>query len=55
MKIRKKYRLRLGEQKLELGERTVVMGVLNVTPDSFSEGGKYFGLEAAVAALVRPA
>jgi dihydropteroate synthase len=48
MKTRKKYSLRLGEQKLELGERTVVMGVLNVTPDSFSDGGKYFGLEAAV-------
>ena len=28
---------------------TVVMGVVNVTPDSFSDGGKYFGAEAAVA------
>jgi len=32
-----------------LGERTLVMGVFNVTPDSFSDGGKYFGLERAVA------
>jgi dihydropteroate synthase len=32
-----------------LGERTLVMGVLNVTPDSFSDGGKYFGARAAVA------
>src|ERR1700676_3355450 len=48
MKIRKQYRLRLGERKLELGERTVVMGVLNVTPDSFSDGGKFFALQAAL-------
>ena len=31
-----------------MGERTLVMGVLNVTPDSFSEKGKYFGVEASV-------
>ncbi|HKM81663.1 MAG TPA: dihydropteroate synthase [Candidatus Acidoferrum sp.] len=31
-----------------LGERTLVMGVLNVTPDSFSDGGKFFGLKHAV-------
>lgn len=31
-----------------LGERTVVMGVLNVTPDSFSDGGRYFSFDAAV-------
>src|SRR5262245_27503078 len=31
----------------------VVMGVLNVTPDSFSDGGRYAGLEAAVAHGVR--
>jgi dihydropteroate synthase len=48
MKIRKKYRLPLGKQKLQLGERTLVMGVLNVTPDSFSDGGKFFRLQVAV-------
>jgi dihydropteroate synthase len=48
MKTRKKYILPLGKQKLELGERTLVMGVLNVTPDSFSDGGKFFALELAV-------
>jgi dihydropteroate synthase len=32
-----------------LGKRTLVMGVLNVTPDSFSDGGLYAGAEAAVA------
>jgi dihydropteroate synthase len=34
---------------LVLGERTLVMGVLNVTPDSFSDGGFYLDTEAAVA------
>jgi len=34
---------------LALGERTLVMGVLNVTPDSFSDGGKYLDADAAVA------
>jgi len=28
--------------------RTYIMGILNVTPDSFSDGGKYFSLENAV-------
>jgi dihydropteroate synthase len=34
---------------LVLGERTLIMGVLNVTPDSFSDGGQYYEAEAAVA------
>ena len=33
---------------LAMGERTLVMGILNVTPDSFSENGKFFGIEASV-------
>jgi len=33
----------------EWGERTYVMGVINVTPDSFSDGGEFNGLEAAIA------
>jgi len=40
--------LKLQSGTLALGERTVVMGVLNVTPDSFSDGGKFFRLEDAV-------
>ncbi len=39
---RKRFRLRLPSRLLVLGERTLVMGVLNVTPDSFSDGGLYF-------------
>jgi dihydropteroate synthase len=46
---RKKYRLRLPSGTLVLGERTLIMGVLNVTPDSFSDGGKYLNAEAAAA------
>jgi dihydropteroate synthase len=45
---RKKYTLQLRSRKLHLGERTLVMGVLNVTPDSFSDGGKFLSLEKAV-------
>jgi dihydropteroate synthase len=36
-----------------LGERTLVMGILNVTPDSFSDGGQAAGTEAAVARGLR--
>lgn len=35
--------------KLELGKRTLIMGILNATPDSFSDGGRFNGVEAAVA------
>ena len=35
--------------RLDLRKRVLVMGVVNVTPDSFSDGGKYLGLEQAVA------
>lgn len=34
--------------KLLLGQKTLVMGILNVTPDSFSDGGLYFDLDKAV-------
>lgn len=36
-------------QTLPIGERTLVMGILNVTPDSFSDGGEFFSLEKALA------
>jgi len=47
---RKIFRLRLRTRALVLGERTLVMGVLNVTPDSFSDGGKFFRAADAVKA-----
>ncbi len=37
-----------GAPSLALGERTIVMGILNVTPDSFSDGGRYDELEEAI-------
>jgi dihydropteroate synthase len=46
---RRKYKLRLASRTLALGERTLVMGVLNVTPDSFSDGGLFLDTDAAVA------
>jgi dihydropteroate synthase len=48
MNPRKKFRLKLPSRTLVLGERTLVMGVLNVTPDSFSDGGKYARPELAL-------
>lgn len=46
---RKRFRLRLRTRTLILGERTLIMGVLNVTPDSFSDAGAYLDSAAAVA------
>jgi dihydropteroate synthase len=48
MGLRKKFRLKLRSQTVVLGERTLIMGVLNVTPDSFSDGGKYDQPEIAI-------
>ena len=38
----------LGSRSLELGKRTLVMGIVNVTPDSFSDGGRHFNSDDAV-------
>ena len=46
---RKRYRLRLRSRALILGERTLILGVLNITPDSFSDGGAYLDSAAAIA------
>jgi dihydropteroate synthase len=43
------YTWRLRTRELELGPRTLVMGILNVTPDSFSDGGKFLARDHAVA------
>jgi dihydropteroate synthase len=40
---------KLARRSLKYGGRTLLMGVLNVTPDSFSDGGKFFSLDHAVA------
>jgi dihydropteroate synthase len=49
---RRKFRLPLPSRRLVLGERTLIMGVLNVTPDSFSDGGLFLDPEAAVARAI---
>jgi dihydropteroate synthase len=46
---RSRYPIRLGGRTVLLGERTWVLGVLNVTPDSFSDGGRFADAEAAIA------
>ena len=38
-----------GGRRLPIGERTLVMGILNVTPDSFSDGGEFFSVDNAIA------
>ena len=38
-----------GGRSLAIGTRTLVMGILNVTPDSFSDGGEFFSLDSALA------
>ena len=45
---RQRFRLRLRSRSIALGKRTLVMGVLNVTPDSFSDGGKFLDPSLAV-------
>ena len=42
------FQWHVGSRVLELGRRTLIMGVVNVTPDSFSDGGLYIDAEKAV-------
>jgi dihydropteroate synthase len=42
------FQWNLGARVLELGRRTLIMGIVNVTPDSFSDGGLYIDAEKAV-------
>jgi dihydropteroate synthase len=42
------FRLRLAKRTLVLGKKTLVMGVLNVTPDSFSDGGIFLSPQKAI-------
>ncbi len=45
----KTHTVQWGNHRLEVGKKTRIMGVLNVTPDSFSDGGKFLSVEAAIA------
>ncbi|MGZ8604968.1 MAG: dihydropteroate synthase, partial [Actinomycetota bacterium] len=42
-------RWRVGERAFDCSERTLVMGIVNVTPDSFSDGGRFLDASAAAA------
>ncbi len=46
--MRPVFEWNLGSRSLQLGKRTLVMGVINVTPDSFSDGGVHFDRDRAV-------
>jgi dihydropteroate synthase len=50
--MQKRYQWKLKQRDIALGDRTLVMGVLNVTPDSFSDGGKYSDPDRAFARAV---
>ncbi|QNM05181.1 dihydropteroate synthase [Qiania dongpingensis] len=40
--------MKIGDREFEIGKHTYIMGILNVTPDSFSDGGKWNRLDAAL-------
>ena len=48
-KNKSKLLLKCGEKVLDLSSRTHVMGILNITPDSFSDGGEFFTVDRAIA------
>jgi dihydropteroate synthase len=51
--LRPGYNWQLQSRTLELSARTLVMGVVNVTPDSFSDGGKFLAPDSAITHAVR--
>src|SRR5450755_2886357 len=50
--LRKRFEWKLRERTLTLGTKTLLVGVLNVTPDSFSDGGKYSDPDRAFARAI---
>src|SRR5712692_8392512 len=49
---RKHYEWKVRGRQIQLGERTLILGVLNITPDSFSDGGRYEDPDRAFARAV---
>ena len=49
----KPRRLKLRDRSLELGKRPYIMGILNITPDSFSDGSLHYSLEDAISHALR--
>ncbi len=50
--MEKRYQWKLKQRELILGDRTLLMGILNVTPDSFSDGGQYADPDRAFARAI---
>ena len=50
--MRKRFEWKLRTRTLQLGDRTLLMGILNVTPDSFTDGGKYADPDRAFARAI---
>lgn len=50
--MQKRHQWKLKQREIVLGDRTLLMGVLNVTPDSFSDGGKYSDPDRAFARAI---
>lgn len=48
MKKYNPYIMEMGKYKLNIGEKTWIMGILNATPDSFSDGGQYNTIDSAL-------
>src|SRR5258707_4365484 len=51
--MRAVFQWNLGARTQELGKRTLIMGIVNVTPDSFSDGGLYLDSGAAIEHALR--
>nr|WP_330390462.1 dihydropteroate synthase [Paramaledivibacter caminithermalis] len=47
-KFHRKINIKCGKYELNLGTRTFIMGILNITPDSFSDGGEFNDVDAAI-------
>ena len=47
------FTLAWGRHRLQMGSQTLVMGIVNVTPDSFSDGGRFLGRDEAIAQGLR--
>jgi dihydropteroate synthase len=47
--MRPVFEWNIGSRVLALGKRTLIMGIVNVTPDSFSDGGQFLDPEKALA------
>lgn len=48
VRMRPAFEWNIGSRSLELGRRTLIMGIVNVTPDSFSDGGQFLDSNGAV-------